>query len=230
MLLKRYLIVLAGLFFTTFGFSQINFSIGYDGNYSSLDVVNDVVDRFNSNNDTLLTNNIPDIHFLHGIHFGVSYRPIDQVSLEVSTIRRFDSFTGTGIDLNTETEENYKILARHAVYSGGLELFIGKVGIGGSIDWNQIKYRYKAPSEDTQEVKKSYISNQLYLSIDWTINDVFGVRIKPYVQIPWSTPNLFSLEEILNPEDAPTQNPADFNQDFFSYGIKFIFYNGYQPY
>lgn len=216
------------LFLTVFSsplFAQINSIAGYNYTRNNPEILNQIIDRYNANNPTL-AQPMSRLSSLNGMNLGVRYR-FPYAAVELVWHTRIARAKDQVINADRTTYQNI-INFRNQMFTLGGDLHYGGLGIGGSIDWNQTQVRKERSTDNTREVllNDSHLTNHIYLIFDIKVTEGMSISVRPFVQIPSRSVNLFAVEKKFNPDHAATADPNNYNQRFFNYGISFSFING----
>lgn len=206
-------------------FAQINSIAGYNYTRNNPTILNQIIDNYNANNPTL-SQAMSQLSALNGMNLGVRYR-FPYAAVELMWHTRIARAKDQVINADRTTYQNI-INFRNQVFSLGGDLHYGGLGIGGSIDWSQTQIRKERSTDNTREtlLNDGHFTNHIYLIFDIKVTDGMSISVRPFVQIPSSSVNLFSVEKAFNPNRAATADPNNYNQRFFNYGISFSFING----
>ncbi len=208
--------------------AQFNIKIGYSLGYTTNQLDNEIIDRFNTSNANI-ENPMQSLRFLNGVMLGGRQR-IGDVGICLAYENRFAKLESTGFDALTGTTEFRNLYFRYLTYSIGLEGYATEeFTIGASLDIGTIRYRVNS-NEDSQRftlLKDNNIATTIYFGVNLEGTETLTLSLQPFVQIPLANVNTFQLEQYLNPLDSTSANPDDYASRYFNFGIKVIFYNGY---
>jgi hypothetical protein len=217
-----------GLFFIAFSTpvsAQINSIAGYNYTQNNPTVLNQIIDSYNARNPAL-AQPMSYLSALNGMNLGVRYRfPYAAVELVWST--RIARAKDQVVNADRTSYQNI-INLRNQVFSLGGDVHYGPIGIGATFDLNQTQIRKERSTDATREVlmNSSILTNHIYLIFDLKVTDGMSISIRPYIQIPSRSVNLYEVEKKFNPDIAAIADPNSYNQRFFNYGISFSFVNG----
>lgn len=206
--------------------AQINAFVGYA--YSQNNdgkVLNNIIERYNSNNPTLLK---PMSHLkaLHGVDIGIRYR-IPSVSFEFNWINKFNRINDR-VKTSDNTEYQNNIYFKSQTFCLGTEFYYEWFGIGASIDWNHLIIKKEKSADRIKEewLSQSGLSNHIFLNFEFNMNDAMAMSIRPYVQLPLYKNDFRNIEKKLNPDFATTADPTKYQQKVINWGFKLLFVNG----
>ena len=220
--------LLFSLFFFFFQvpvFSQINSIAGYNYTRNNPTILNQIIDTYNARNPTL-AQPMSHLSSLNGMNLGVRYR-FPYAAVELMWHTRIARAKDQVINADRTSYQNI-INFRNQVFSLGGDIHYGGLGIGGTFDLNQTQIRKERSTDNTKEIllTNRHLTNQIYLVFDVKVTDGMSISIRPFVQIPSKSVNLYAVEKKFNPDVAATANPDKYNQRFFNYGVSFSFVNG----
>jgi hypothetical protein len=217
-----------GLFFVVFStpiFAQINSIAGYNYTRSNPTILNQIIDNYNARNPAIA---VPMSYLspMNGMNLGVRYRfPYAAVEFVWST--RIARAKDQVVNADRTSYQNI-INFRNQVFSLGGDVHYGWIGIGGTFDLNETQIRKERSTDATREVlvSSSILTNHIYLIFDIKVTDGMSISVRPYMQLPSRSINLYDVEKKFNPDIAAVSDPNNYNQRFFNYGISFSFVNG----
>ena len=220
--------LLFSLFFFFFQapvFSQINSIAGYNYTRNNPTILNQIIDTYNARNPTL-AQPMSHLSSLNGMNLGVRYR-FPYAAVELMWHTRIARAKDQVINADRTSYQNI-INFRNQVFSLGGDIHYGGLGIGGTFDLNQTQIRKERSTDNTKEIllTNRHLTNQIYLVFDVKVTDGMSISIRPFVQIPSKSVNLYAVEKKFNPDVAATANPDKYNQRFFNYGVSLSFVNG----
>jgi hypothetical protein len=203
---------------------QMNLKIGYSIGLMDPVSTNKVMRDYNETRD--FDNTMDDLNLLSGVTIGIRNR-WDLVGLEFSWSSKINRRQADGVF----DDKNFfqALFFRYGAFSAGLEFHGGNFAIGGSIDATDFIIRTEVTGEkDAFEVVNNQftMANTFYVHYEIKANDVMGIAFRPYIQIPWSTLNVYDLHTELLPTVPALEE--DFNENMLNFGLIFIFYNGQQ--
>lgn len=219
---------------TTRSFCQINLKVGYTGGFTKAPVLNNIVDRFNSNflstqSNGKLDDALDQVRSLHGLEIGVRYR-MNKVGFELSWHNMSDKSDVFGT-LNDKTSFQDKWYTSLTEYSLGVENYFGLFGYGASIGYRTARIKTDitgAPRKKRTVSNESGLASKFYLIFQYPGEKV-GIAFKPYVQMPIQNINVSNFDQELNAQldnNYLAKNPQE--EKFFMYGISIVLYNGRQ--
>jgi hypothetical protein len=211
--------------FPSFIFAQINSIAGYNYTRNNPTIFNQIIDNYNTQNPTL-AQPMSHISPLNGLNLGIRYR-FPHAAIELLWNTRIARARDQVVNADRTSFHNI-INLRNQVFSIGGDLHYGQIGVGATFDLNQTQVRKERSTDATREIilTDRHLTNHIYLIFDLKITEGMSVSVRPFVQIPSKSVNLYNLEKKLNPNIAATANPDTYNQRFFNYGISFSFVNG----
>lgn len=206
-------------------FSQINSIAGYNYTRNNPTILNQIIDTYNAHNPTL-AQRMSHLSSLNGMNLGVRYR-FPYVAVELVWHTRIARAKDQVINADRTSYQNI-INFRNQVFSLGGDLHYGGLGIGGTFDLNQTQIRKERSTDNTKEIllTNRHLTNQIYLIFDIKVTDGMSISVRPFLQIPSKSVNLYAVEKKFNPDVAATANPDKYNQRFFNYGVSLSFVNG----
>ena len=205
--------------------AQINSIAGYNYSRNNPTVLNQIIDNYNARNPTI-SQKMSHLSSLNGMNLGIRYR-FPYAAIELVWHTRIARAKDQVVNADRTTYKNI-INFRNQIFSLGGDLHYGGLGIGGSFDLIRTHIRKERSTDNTKEIllTDNHMTNQIYLIFDLKITEGMSISIRPFVQIPSKSVNLFAVEKAFNPDIAATANPNNYNQRFFNYGISFSFING----
>jgi hypothetical protein len=207
--------------------TQINVMAGYVYGYSNIPALNGIIDTFNARTPKL-SSSMGHVNSTNGMVLGVRYR-IPHVSLEFSWANSFGRVNNRSTAGPTEVKNTLSFTS--SVFSLGGEIYIGKVGVGGSFDLNTYKVTTAKPGfttrDDTYSNKPS-LTNHIFLSLEVPINERMSMSFRPYIQMPTTAFDFYRTAVHLNTEAGV--NVGQYQNSVTTYGIKIIFFNGEKNY
>ncbi len=222
---KLPLILLLAIYFlsTTYSFSQLNLKVGYTLDYSQYSINNRIFQDYNESNPWL-TSSFNRVHFSHGVQFGVRLKK-DFIALDLNWERVRNDKKAIGISdggIQLSKELNYTLNR----FSAGVEAYNKFFGLGANINYSQFSIKSPSASNigDKDIVKSTDFGNKVYLILSTPGLNTVSFSIQPFIQIPWTGPNLFDLNNFLG--NAPRLK--SYNQNNLHFGLSLIFYNGPQ--
>ncbi len=206
-------------------FAQINSIAGYNYTRNNPTILNQIIDRYNASNPTL-SQPMSHLSSLNGMNLGVRYR-FPYAAVELVWHTRIARAKDQVVNADRTTYQNI-INFRNQIFSLGGDFHYGGLGIGGTFDLNRTQIRKERSTDNTKEIllTDNHLTNQVYLIFDLKVTEGMSISIRPFVQIPSRSINLFDVEKKFNPDAAATADPNNYNQRFFNYGISFSFING----
>lgn len=208
--------------------AQINFMVGYDQGFRSLEQINDQISRFNTENASV-TRKMRPIWSMGGLDLGLKYR-IRAVSLEGHYITRFKVSRSQQTIIDEVFKNDVKL--NDQGYNFGLTFNRKKFGFGGS--WENHSFRFSRKFSDDKKFIEAfdpalrYSTLNFFLDFRFRFSELVGFHIRPYYQFPLGGGDQIITSTIatnmkLNPSaiDNPTTN-------WRLFGVKFLFANGRQ--
>ena len=219
------LLTLLFIVFSSPLFSQINSIAGYNYTRNNPTILNQIIDTYNARNPTL-AQPMSYLSSLNGMNLGVRYR-FPYMAVELVWHTRIARARDQVVNADRTSYQNI-INFRNQVFSLGGDVHYGRIGIGGTFDLNQTQIRKERSTDNTKEIllNDRHLTNQIYLVFDIKVTDGMSISVRPFVQIPSKSVNLYEVEKKFNPEVAAMSSPDKYNQRFFNYGISFSFING----
>lgn len=223
-----YIFLLSFCCFSSLLSAQFNLNVGYNGTYLENQLTNDILQRYNENTPWLTTS-FKDVHIMDGIVAGAQYK-LEPISFLLQWTNKSKNQKAKGINPVTEEEAFRDLRIQYNNFSVGLEVLMGPVGLGGTVDYNYffIKTAHTDMEDKYNVLSDKSWSSHFFIKFRMHESSQMAINIQPYVHIPWTTINLIELEQELNPDIATTANPADYEADFKNFGISLIFSNGKQ--
>ncbi|MDX1683945.1 MAG: hypothetical protein R3275_01850 [Saprospiraceae bacterium] len=215
-------LLFALLFAGTVSFGQINLLVGYGLGYQPSSDLNQMIE--DHNNDTeWYKDEFNELRLTHGLYLGIRYNwgPLKSVvSYRNSGVR----MSAEGIPPQQSDAFRRKLFFRNNVLSIGVESNYETVDWGISLDQNF--YRISAETSDLSDSysiqKPSFFSGHLYLNINLKGYNNLGFTIQPYVQYPFTMPDLEALSEELDLTERR------YDLDITTFGITLLLVNGPQ--
>lgn len=205
--------------------AQFNLKVGYSLATTNPEIHNRIINTFNENRPWL-ESPMDQTKLFNGFIFGARYK-MDRIAFEATWENQFDRFAGSGPDPATTREFTQSIFFRQAFYSLGLESFFTEnLSIKASFDLNQVRYRSEKTGVNGRFIlmKDSGFGSTFSLGYNLVGDGIMHVSIRPFFHLSWTG---FDLEALaLELESNPPEPGTDFKEDFVSYGLKIIFYNG----
>jgi hypothetical protein len=206
-------------------FAQINSIAGYNYTRNNPAILNQIIDNYNARNPTL-AQPMSHLSSLNGMNLGVRYR-FPYAALELMWHTRIARAKDQVVNADRTSYQNI-INFRNQVFSFGGDVHYGGFGIGGTFDVNRTQIRKERSTDTTKEIlmTDNSLTNHVYLIFDIKVTDGMSISVRPFVQIPSKSVNLYAVEKKFNPDIAATTNPNKYNQRFVNYGISLSFVNG----
>jgi hypothetical protein len=208
-----------------FSWAQLNTLAGYTNAQANFPVMDNIISGFNLTN-TRRTEDMPNLRNMNGMELGLRYR-VPYYGVEANWTNKFARLRDRVLKSDS-TSFQHTVFYKVQSFSIGNEFYYKWFGVGGTIDYNQIRMR-RERSDDSKRLdvlRKDYFSSQIFLNFEFTFNDILAFSIRPYVQMPWLAVDFFDAEKGMNPDRSATANPDDFRQRPLYYGIRLIFVNG----
>jgi len=213
-----------GLAVTAFG--QINLKVGYNFTYSNLEQTKRIFDRFNADNPQAEQLLSPPRSY-HGIELGLRYR-YKNIAIDAGISSVGSSTDALNVFQKDGTLGNDEWRMSIVNYSIGLESYFGTLGLGATIGTQRLKYStdFASASENRSVLfEESVLASRFYLIIEVPSKSV-AFSIRPYISTTWTPYNIQGVELAFEPQ---SNRPAsEFEQDLFSFGLAFLFFNGPQ--
>jgi hypothetical protein len=206
--------------------AQINTIAGYVYGYSDVGILNTIIDTFNARTPKLSTT-MGHVNSTHGMELGLRYR-FPHLSLEFSWANSYARVSNRSTAGVTEVKNTLSISKNTFIF--GVELFFGKLGLGGSFDYNSLRVKTAKPGFNPRDdsYSKSGITNHLYLSLELPINERMSLSFRPYIQLPTNSFDFYQTAGHLNSETDSNTN--QYQNRVVTYGIKILFFNGKKNY
>ncbi len=202
--------------------AQMNIKIGYSIGYMKAPTTNTIIGEFNQNH-SFYENQLEDFKFLHGVLVGLRYR-VNDVAFHLDWNNKFNLLQGSGVD-SSGVAAYQKLYFKNSSYGFGLEFFGSeRFSLGGTIDLNALRYRNQNNEITTKTtILKDYSwGSHFYVSINIEGTDILTLNLQPYIQIPWSSFDLHTLDNALN-----TKNTTDkISEKYLNFGLRIVFSNG----
>jgi hypothetical protein len=203
--------------------AQLNLKAGYQAYFTDPSVNNAILSAHNQQN-TYYTQKFDDLKYLNGIHAGLRYKA-DAVGFEIGWTTKLKSTSAKGIPPNQGSEIQNIFRYRMNTVSAGMESYFGKLGIGATIDYNFLKIRPRFEEPDlTENFTDNAFSSHFNLVYTFQDRQNLSIAIKPFIQYFWDKFDLTEFDQQLN----GTLTQTSHQEDFMSFGIMLIFYNGPQ--
>ncbi len=206
--------------------AQLNLKVGYSLAYANPTIHNRIIDKFNLDRPWL-ESPMKETKLLNGFIFGARYK-MDRIGVELTWENQFDRFVGSGPEPTSMREFTQSIYFRQAFYSFALESFFSEeFSIKASLDYNQVRYRSEKTGVNGRFVlmKDNGFGSTFSLGYNLIGSGVMHVSLRPFFHISWTGFDLEELNRDLETNQATDPN-LDYKEDFVSYGLKIIFYNG----
>lgn len=203
--------------------AQVNLKVGYSAGFSDQEMFHSILERNNSLYS--YTSPYDQTKYLHGIEAGLRCR-LGFTAMELGWKRSMNFLKANGRNAQNQQFDNRLKVNLDAVMLG-IESFVGKFSFGGSVDYNfmNIKTILDQPAISTR-IKDQAWGNHFFVSYDFGGQSYMRLVLRPYVQLYWTDMDLTDLDIVMN----NTEPPVRYKQDFLTYGISFLFYNGASGY
>jgi len=220
MRLFYFLFLVIGLPTTSFG--QLNLSVLYSASYSQPDVHQSIIDQYNADRPGL-TSSFEDIRFLNGYGLGLRYK-VDRIAFNTRWENQVDRLQASGTD-NNNADFEQDLFFKLTTFSFGLESFFSEhFSIHGSFEFNNARYRTEINDQDKFDLANDWATGSTFsIGYNFIGGNLMHVSLRPFVHISWTNHDLTGLHTALNPDQTTS---SDFDEEFFNFGIKLIFYNG----
>ena len=224
----RFLSFLFGLFFLLFSATslqaQLNLKVGYSLGVMNPSFTNQIMKSYNQENPWL-DQKLKDLNLMNGLMIGFRNR-WEYIGLELSWTSKIAERDAAGLDPSLNANIQRFINWRYSSFSGGLEIIIDDVSIGATLDASDIAIKTEYTGSDGEEVilDDFFLSSHLYVNYEIKTGTFLAIAFRPYIQIPWKRVSVYDFEQHLFP-DSPS-DPADFDENYFNFGLMFIFFNG----
>jgi hypothetical protein len=203
--------------------TQINTIAGYVYGYSDMPALNGIIDSFNAK--TLkLSSPMGHMNSRHGMVLGLRYR-IPYLSIEFTWANSFGRVSNRSTAGATEVKNSLSFTS--STFSLGGEIYIGKVGLGGSFDLNTYNVKTVKPGttpRDDAHGNKSSLTNHLFISLEVPVNEKMSLSFRPYVQLPATAFDFYRTAGHLNAEVGA--NNGQYQNRVTTFGIRILFLNG----
>jgi hypothetical protein len=220
----RVLLVLSCIwvFSTKYVQGQINLRVGYSFGVFEPEATNAILESYNVSSPWL-DRPFEVVRLVNGLTFGARYR-LGPVGLEGFWSNKFLQRTSSGTTPGSNQFISQQLNLSINSYSAGIQLyFTENLSFGGSADASryQIRKTTNPSSTRTTLVQEPFFSSHVYLSAELRANHQMSISFRPYAMIPWSKPDISSLEHGLQ---GSSSNPQ--SENLFHFGIMLVFYNG----
>lgn len=200
--------------------AQSNVVAGYKMAYILPPEVDRIVSDYNT--ATNFAQPLPDLTDMHGIMFGYRYR-FGAAALEASWSNVGATMRAEGLTA-AMMPVNKRIGWSITQYDAGLQLHSGVLSFGSGVGYRRIKTE--------TDIDGIEADREIFNVTDWVVNAHIGIEvnserigfaIQPYVTYPLGPADITQLDVELN---GPTT--AVVEEDFLTFGIKVVLYNGPQ--
>ena len=212
-------------FFCLSANAQLNLKVGYSLAYTNPETHNSIISAFNEGRPWL-ESTMDQTNLFNGFIFGARYK-IDRIAFEATWENQFDRFSGSGPDPATTREFTQSVFFRQAFYSLGLESFFSeRFSVKASLDLNQVRYRSEKTGVSGRFIlmKDQGLGSTFSLGYNLIGDGIMHISLRPFFHISWTGFDIAQFSDEL--DAAPSEPDFDFREDFVSYGLKIIFYNG----
>lgn len=208
--------------FPTHGNAQLNVTTGYELSYHLADDFNDIIEKFNTQNN-FLENDLNDLRIMHGLQLGLQYNIEDFLAFTLTWKYRFKNSQSSGIDPGTEEDVSRNLLIRQNVVSLGFENKFGFAGYGATFDYNRTGFKQEINNGSKNEISAGHnFTSTFYLSFTSPRSNQLRLSVRPYIQVPWTKLDLSKLDMELN-ESSGTEK---IEEGFMNFGLMLVFLNG----
>jgi|GEM_PF-2608061 len=229
------LALLVLVFTCTLTHAQVNLKAGYRLAITDPTTFNSIIQEHNSiiREDPLVNyaSEFEDIKLMNGFDMGLRYI-VSTVAIEAGWMHKRRQLRGDGRRLNGNSFENKISVSMNSISAGFFPTF-GPVSIGGTIDYNYLKIKndFEEPSFYGDPSLGSIFNDEAWsshfsVSYNFSNGGVFGMTIRPYIDIYWSEFDLTQFNQALNNPEPPPGKPL--KETFASWGFSIILYNGPQ--
>lgn len=201
---------------------QFNYKVGYDLSYVRATALDEIVDRFNIEND-FLEDEMRYLRFISGLELGVRYT-FGPLSTECSFSNISRSRSSLGIDPVSNSDFSKKLFYNMRKYSVGLQYQIQSFGIGASIGTRRIRVRTDVPGSEVRPTLVSEYNTFSRFNLIYQLGEgSYRIAMMPYIELGYGSVNIAPIEDNILSE--PT-NTGERSESFPVFGISFVFYNG----
>lgn len=203
--------------------SQLNIKIGYAGAYAFAPNNNELIQLYNTQNQTILNEKMPSFHWLHGIDMGLRYS-LNPVNLEISWESKGNTLTSVELTGQTTSEKNLYFRLNSLVL--GAELQSGKMGFGATIErgFTKIESDLEGTSKRNLLASSNPMSSKFFFSIHIPGTELMSFVIRPYFSFQWND----ALELNGVADYLTISQTSGFEEKFRQIGLSFCFLNGKQ--
>ncbi len=202
--------------------AQFNVTTGYELSYQFSDNFNDIIQKFNTQND-FLDSNLEELKIMHGLQLGLRYEVENILAFTLGWKYRFKNSTASGTEPTTLTNVKRELFIRQNVLSVGFENQFGFIGYGATLDYNRVGFKQEIDNNSKKKISTDHhFGSTFYLNFISPRSNQIRLSVRPYIQIPWTKMDLAKLDMELN----ETVNTEKIEEGFMNFGIMFIFLNG----
>ncbi len=215
--------------FSSMLYGQFNIQVGYGIGYTPATGINGLISEFNANapENVLLSEEMPDLHFMHGIVVGTRWKyEFVGVELTWENLSRKREGFGENTITNALFSKEYTFTANN--YSVGVESYFSNFGLGASLGLRQTRIKRAIASSDkkTSVVNDNQYNLKTYFIINLGGSDRVRLALKPYVSIPLSDIYLGEKDRYVGFDDDLGVTVENLDESLWFYGLSFVFYNG----
>ena len=208
--------------------AQVNFMVGYDQGFRSIEQINQQISRFNTEN-AFISRKMQPIWSISGLDLGLKYR-IRFVTFEGHYITRFKVSRSKQTINDVVLKNDVKI--NDQGYNLGLTVNLKKFGFGTCWEHHQFRFSRKF-SDDKRFIEAfnpalRYSTLNLYLDFRFKFNDLVGFHIRPYYQLPIGASDHVSAATVATNMKLNPNAIDNLETNWRIFGVKLLFANGRQ--
>ncbi|WP_235297288.1 hypothetical protein [Portibacter marinus] len=203
---------------------QLNVRIGYNLDYASYNVHNQIIEQFNSERPWLNEKFKP-LRFSNALQFGARIRRSFvgwDLNFERSKIERSASgnMPGSGNFSKSIDYVTYRL-------GTGIEFYGNVFGLGANIYFERFNISTSVDNAEITEntFRNDRLGSKIYFIATSTGTERLSISLQPYVAIPFTAYDLNPLATSLN-----LTNYGSARQRNLHFGVSLVFYNGPQRY
>ena len=208
--------------YTTKMNAQLNIKVGYNAQYTNFKSTNALLKTFNTTYASELTDGYKTFGFMHGIELGLRYHLTEKFALDAGITSLFTGNNGSARNVSgTIVADEWRVSNRNI--SMGFENYYNGFGFGLHLMTSNWKYLKDFPG--TNDKQKVVDGNQLAVKINLILQATSGKNsfaLRPYITLPMSALDITEVNKLLNNKTDLT------SEEFMSYGLAIVFYNGRQ--
>jgi hypothetical protein len=203
--------------------AQFNINVGYSAQYSPLKSTNSLFDTYNASKPNI-TKPYSNINYIHGLELGIRYMFGLKFGIEAgfNNLLTKDNKTSS-LENNVIINDEWRVSNRQINF--GIENYFGTFGYGLSLVHSTWKYSKDEIGNDKklEILKSSDLAAKISLIIQAkSYKNAFALR--PYYLYPFKRDtDITALKNVLNGSSS-----VSVTENFESFGISLIFYNGPQ--